>query len=124
MLGTWRAALCAAPTILVLAGSLWLANRSRTEAQNAEPGLESGQTVVFMSPADEERMRRVALKHETAIDLLHGRLTFDESVARFWDVTTSSPESLGYLRDGPGGSDEERVVHQLLVFVRSEAVRN
>src|SRR5687767_7815269 len=104
MLGTWRAALCAAPTILVLTGSFWLANRSRVEAQKTEGGPDGGETVVWMTPGDDERMRRVALKHEAAIDLLAGRLAFDETVARFWDVTVSSSESLEHLRDMPGAT--------------------
>src|SRR5687767_13058672 len=107
MFGPWRAALCAAPTILVLTGSLWLANRSRLEAQKSDVGIDSDATVISVSPADEERMHRVAIKHEAVVDLLDGRMTFDEAMARFWDVAASSPEALSNLRDMSEATDEE-----------------
>ena len=125
MLSTWRAALCAAPTILVLAGSAWMAShacqaRDRATAA-AEPDCE---IIIANSPADEDRMHRVALKHEVVLDLLDGRLTFEEAVARFRDVTGGSAEALANLREsGAGTTDEQRVVEQVLAFARVQASR-
>jgi hypothetical protein len=123
---SWRAAICAAPTVLVLAGSAWLAQRSNTELESArEADPTGGVTVVWPSAEDNERLHRVAVKQETVVDLLDGRLSFDAAAERFWELTSSSPEALAQLRDKKlGDSDEERVRNQLLVFARVQAARD
>jgi hypothetical protein len=122
----WRAALCAAPTILVLAGSAWLAEHSRGErARRAAEECARGEVVIPTSAVDEDRMHRVALKHEAVLDLLDGRMTFDQVAARFWDVTAGSAEGMTNLRESPEGStDEQRIVHQIVAFARVQAARN
>jgi hypothetical protein len=126
MLVSWRAALCAAPTILVLAGSAWLAHRAQTGSRpQGEMDPTGGTTVVWPSEADYDRLHRVALKQETVLDLLDGRLTFEAAAERFLELTIASPETLANLRQTSfGDTDEERAVHQLLVFARVQAARD
>ena len=123
MVFPWRAALCAAPTIIALSGSAWLAYHASGQ-RPAATEFEDGETVVMMSPADEERMHRVALKHEAVMDLLDGRITFDDTLTRFWEVNAGSAESLANLREvGLGATDEERIIQQIVTFARVEAAR-
>jgi hypothetical protein len=59
------------------------------------------------------------------LDLLDGRMTFDQVAARFWDVTAGSAEGMTNLRESPEGStDEQRIVHQIVAFARVQAARN
>jgi hypothetical protein len=125
VLVTWRAALCAAPTILVLAGSAWMASHACQVRDRAAAAKEFDcEIIIENTPADDDRMHRVALKHEAILDLLDGRLTFDEAVARFRDVTAGSAEARANLREsGAGTTDEERVIEQVLAFARVQAAR-
>jgi len=85
---------------------------------------DNSEVIVANTPADEDRMHRVALKHEAVVDLLDGRLTLNEAVARFRAVTTGSAEALANLREsGAATTDEERVVDQVLAFARVQASR-
>lgn len=122
----WRAALCAAPTILVLAGSAYLGDRSRGE--RARPPADDrtpGEIMIATTADDEDRIHRVALKYEATVDLLEGRMTFDEAVARFWEVTSGSPESLTFLHEATDGTtDEERIIHQVVAFARVQAAKD
>ena len=126
MVGLWRAALCAAPGIIVLAGSAWLADRAREEHVQAAAGREDREVIVATSAADDDRMHRVALKYEAVIDLLDGRLTLDQVLTRFWDVTAGCPEALANLRHGRTATttDEECLVQQVLAFARVHAARH
>jgi hypothetical protein len=64
--------------------------------------------------------RRTDWRVETVSDLLSGRLTAAEAHARFLDANRSDPTALENLRYAfPGQTDEERTVHQLVVFVRA-----
>jgi hypothetical protein len=125
VLFTWRAAFCAAPTIFVLAGSAWMASHACQVRDRAAAAKEDAcEIIIANSPADDDRMHRVALKHEVVLDLLDGRLTFDEAVARFRDLSASSAEALANLREnGAGPTDEERVVEQVLAFARVQVAR-
>jgi hypothetical protein len=119
-------ALCAAPTIVGLAGSAWLASHARLDRDRvAAAARDDSEVVVETTLADDDRMHRVALKHEAVLDLLDDRLTFDEAVARFRDVTVGSPEALVNLREsGAGSTDADRIVHQVLAFARVQAARD
>jgi hypothetical protein len=121
----WRAAVCAAPTMLALAGSAYLAHHARSREPGAPAPGEESRVMVAVSPADEDRMHRVALKHEAVMDLLDGRMTFDEAVERFRDVSAGSPEALANLREGGfGTTDEEALVQQLVSFARVQAAHD
>ena len=81
--------------------------------------------MILPSADDEDRIHRVALKHEAVMDLLDGRLTLDEVVARFCVVTADSPEALANLREcGDGTTDEQRFIHQVVAFARVQAGRD
>ena len=116
-----RALLGVAPALFVVAGSFALARHHGPDG-SPDGTLSSdsvAETVSFLSPQDEERLHRVALKQETAEDLLEGRLTLAEAVDRFYTYS-SAPESLANLRASLGGrSDRERVMNQVLSFVRT-----
>jgi hypothetical protein len=86
----------------------------------ASPEME---TMLWLSPGDEERMHRVALKQETVLDMLDGRLTVAEAADRFLEVSSSHPESLEHLRLSPGENDEEKALSQLVTFARVQASR-
>src|SRR5262245_53562792 len=81
------------------------------------------ETIHPVSAEDEDRMQRVAIKEETALDMLDGRLTVEEAAAQFLEVASSDPASLEYLRLSPGDTDEERALFQLVSFARIQAGR-
>jgi hypothetical protein len=125
MVFSWRAALCAAPTILALGGSVYLGYHARGHEPPPGGRWTGHQVVIGVSAADEERMHRVALKHEAVMDLLDGRIAFADAVERFRDASTGSPEGLANLREaGFGETDDERLVQQLLSFARVQADRD
>jgi hypothetical protein len=117
-----RAALCAAPTIIVLAGSAWIAQVADGKPERASASVPDQETVNWPSREDEDRIHRLAIKQEAAADLLNGLLTLEETIARFRDVIDSSPECLNNLRlTVPGDTDEERIVNQIVLFARVHA---
>jgi hypothetical protein len=81
------------------------------------------EVVAWPSPADEERLHRVALKLETIDDLLDGLLSLDQAVERFETLSVSA-ETQANLRASVGGdSDGERAVNQVLIFARVRAAQ-
>lgn len=125
MIFPWRAALCAAPTMLALAGSAWLGYDARARAVASAADRVECKIVIAVSPADEDRMHRVAIKHEAVMDLLDGRMTIDEALARFREAMGGSPEAMANLREGGfAASDEDRVIQQLVAFARVQADRD
>jgi len=120
-----RALLTCAIPVLVLAGSFLASHRGQeVVARSAHPGTSSGiETVKPLTTEDEERMHRVALKEETALDLLDGRMTVEEAAAQFLEVSSSDPESLENMRLAPGDSDQEKALSQLILYARVQAGR-
>jgi hypothetical protein len=126
VLSALRALVAATPVVLVLGGIFFM-------SRDPEPGaphdptecLEDGcPTVLTLTAEDEERMHRLALKTETAIDLLDGRMTVADAAARFLELSASDPESLDNMRKASEGStDEEKALDQLLAFARIQAIR-
>lgn len=83
-----------------------------------------GTELRHLSADDEDRVRRIAMKHEAIADLFDDRLSPEAALERFWDLTATCPESLNNLRSGvAGSSDEERVANQLVSFARTHAER-
>jgi len=120
-----RAALCAAPTIIVLAGSAWIAQVADGKPERPSISMPDQETVNWPSPEDEERIHRLAIKQEAVADLMNGVLTLEETIARFRDVIDSSPECLHNLRQTvPGDTDDERIVNQIVLFARVHATTN
>jgi hypothetical protein len=119
-----RTLLTVALPVLLLVGSLLLSQYGQAgdikEVEDATPAI---QTMCPVSAEDEDRMQRVALKEETALDMLDGRLTVEEAAAQFLKVASSDPESLEYMRLAPGDTDEERALFQLISFARVQAGR-
>jgi len=115
---------CAIP-ILFLAGSLLISHRGQeVVAKSAHQESSSGvETVKPLTLEDEERMNRVALKEETALDLLDGRLTLEEAAAQFLEIASSDPESLDNMRMAPGDTTEEKSLSQLISYARVQAGR-
>jgi hypothetical protein len=120
-----RALLGVAPALIVVAGSLALARHHERESPSDEALARQplSERVSFPTADDEARLHRVALKQETADDLLDGRLTLAEAVERF-ETYSSAPEALANLRGSLGGrTDRERSVNQVLAFVRVRAAQ-
>ena len=120
-----RALLGVAPALIVVAGSFALSRHHDREAAPDEQFAQKRltETVSFPSADDQARLHRVALKQESAEDLLDGRLTLAEAVERF-ETYSSAPESLANLRESMAGqSDRERAVNQVLSFVRVRAAQ-
>jgi hypothetical protein len=120
-----RAALGAAPALIVVAGSAWIAHvADRGSERPAAPGSYQ-ETVIWPSPDDEARMHRLAVKQEAVADLMDGLLTLQEVVDRFQEVTESSPESLNNMRQSvEGETDRDRILNQVLLFARVYASNN
>lgn len=123
MMPSPRALLGVAPALIVVAGGLALARHHDREAASNEraAGQRLSHTVSYPTADDEARLHRVALRQETAEDLLDGRLTLADAVERF-ETYSSGAEALANLRESMAGqSDRERVVNQVLSFVRVRA---
>jgi hypothetical protein len=119
-----RTLLTVALPVLLLVGSLLISQYGQAGAiKGVEDAKPDVQTMYAVSAEDEDRMQRVAIKEETALDMLDGRLTVEEAAAQFLKVAASDPESLEYLRLAPGDTDEERALFQLISFARVQAGR-
>jgi hypothetical protein len=120
-----RTLLTAALPVVLLVGSLLISHygqdRALNDAEDAKtPDIE---TMYAVSPEDEDRMQRVALKEETALDMLDGRLTVEEAATQFLEVASSDPASLENMRLSPGDTDEEKALSQLVSYARVQAGR-
>ncbi|HJZ89231.1 MAG TPA: hypothetical protein VKE40_00060 [Gemmataceae bacterium] len=120
-----RAALGAAPALIVVAGSAWVAHIA-DRTSDRPPGSDTyEETVLWPSPDDEARMHRLAVKQEAVSDLMDGLLTLEEVVERFEDVTESSAESVNNMRRTvEGGTDRDRILNQVVLFARVYASNN
>jgi hypothetical protein len=121
-----RALLGAAPAVIVLAGSFLLSRTCLSEADRAEgPSAASvgsrGETVQPATAADEDRLHRVAIKDETVDDLLCGRLTFEEAIARFELLAASAEAGDAPSARVGGNTATQRAVYQVLSFARVRA---
>jgi hypothetical protein len=114
-----RAALFAAPALIVLAGSYLIAQHAQSRGDGYENGapVRGQETVVWVSEEDEERMHRIALKQEAATDLLEGRLTLDETVQRFIDVSAGTENPF----DNDVVDPRERFLMQVIAHIRTIA---
>ena len=118
-----RALLGVAPALIVVAGSFALARHHAQESPRAEALAQQlrGETIAPMTREDKDRVHRVALKQETAEDLLTGHLTLAEAVERF-ELLSSAPRTLETPRGSLAGQpDRERAVNQVVSFVRVRA---
>jgi hypothetical protein len=117
-----RAVIGAAPALFLLVAGALLIQKYRPDQKSTAEDTESA---VRPTADDEETLHRTALKQETAIDLLDGRLTMAEAVERFHECSATSSRSLDSLRDQYVGANEnEKIVHQVLSFARIHALRN
>jgi hypothetical protein len=120
-----RALLGVAPALIVAAGSFALARQHDREAAlaGAVDPRSPCETVCFPTATDEDRLHRVALKLESAEDLMSGRLTLAEAVERF-ETWAAAPEARTNLRTQMRGrSDRERAVNQVVAFVRTRTAQ-
>jgi hypothetical protein len=99
------------------------AGRHFRDGARDNPGPSEQEVMLCVSPADEERLHRVALKQETAIDLLNGRLTFDEAVMQFIEISAGD-EDPSLRVHGSSLTDRERMIQQVIAHVRSHATHN
>ena len=130
MLLSPRAGLCAAPALIVFLGTCLTVNLVEREpaAGPAPERVASGELLPplsALSAEEEDRVHRIALKQEIAVDLLDGRITLADAVARFGELAASDPEALEHLRQaGAGETDDQRAVYQVLAFARGQAARH
>ncbi len=117
-----RAGMFAVPALVVFVGSYLMARPTPDGPTASDRPPDDHRVSVERPTAEhEESLHRVARKQETAADLLDGRLTLAEAVARFREVSTSTPAAIDNLRQNSAGpTDEARLVHQVLSFVRSQ----
>jgi len=119
-----RTLLTVALPVLLLAGSLLISRYGQAGSmKRVDDDTPSVVTMQAVSAEDEDRMQRVAIKEETALDMLDGRLTVEEAAAQFLEVASSDPEALENMRLSPGDTDEERALFQLISFARVQAGR-
>jgi hypothetical protein len=123
-----RALLGAVPALIVLAGSFLLSREylAETDRSNSWADGEArahGETVQWPTAQDEDRLHRVALKQETVDDLMDGRLTLEEAVARFEMLSAAAESSDSGAVQSPGNTPTERAVHQVLSYAHVRASR-
>lgn|GEM_PF-4200172 len=126
MLNALRALVAATPVVLVLGGILFMSRNPEVgaPADPTECTKDDCPNVLRLTAEDEERMHRLALKTETTIDMLDGRLAVAEAAARFLELCSSDPESLENMRHASAAdTDEEKALDQLLSFARIQAIR-
>lgn len=126
MVSALRALIAITPAIFVLASIFFMS--SDTDLGSAKGTTVCAEddcvSVQLASAQDQARVHRLALKTETAIDMLDGRLSVDDAAARFLELSASDPESLEHMRQScSGATDEEKALDQLLAFARVQAVR-
>jgi hypothetical protein len=117
-----RAVIGAAPALFLLVAGALLIQKYRPDQKPS-----AGEPVTAIRPTvdDEETQHLTALKQETILDLLDGRLTLVEAVERFHECSATSSRSLDFLRDRfAGASEEEKVINQVMAFARNYALRN
>jgi hypothetical protein len=109
------------PALVVVGGSFWLGRMCLQESARMETVVSKveSETMLRPTPEDEDRLHRVALKQETAEDLLDGRLTFAQAIDRYVTLLNSSDDP-----QGPGETETDRAANQLLSFARVRATRD
>ena len=77
-------------------------------------------SIILMAEGSEAALNRSQFKQETTNDLLGGQISFEEAVERFRETNLSSTEGMDNLRLMiEGHTDEERLVNQLMKYVKS-----
>jgi hypothetical protein len=114
-----RALLGAAPAVIVLAGSFVLSRQcqpdsGRADAHGAVASRACAETVLPVTPEDEDRLHRVAIKEETVDDLLDGRLSVEDAVDRFEMLVGSAGPGNRFQ----GSTTTERAVYQVISYAR------
>jgi len=126
VLSALRALVAATPVVLVLGGIFVMSREPEqgTLDDSTECTEAMCPSVLRLNGQDEERLHRLALKTETAADMLDGRLSVAEAAARFLELSASDPESLENMREASAGTtDEDKALDQLLKFARVQARR-
>ena len=118
-----RALVGVAPALVVVAGSFLLGRvclKQRDELRDKDVDVVAvrGETMLWPTKDDEDRLHRVALKQETAEDLLIGRLTLAEAIERYETLAAGADGP-----QGPGDTDAERAINQVLSFARIRAAQ-
>jgi hypothetical protein len=102
--------------VLALAGSYWCGNPSSVPIERTDAGSESGR----VSPETRVVVLRIQQKQRIVDDLLAGRLTNAEAVARFRAINAAAPNTLALLRhQWPDAAEEELSRRNLETFVQS-----
>ena len=113
-----RALFFSVPALILLVGSYLVSPKDlKTEAE-AQPSSSLAASIEWPTERNEALIRRVALKQETTLDLLDGRITFHESVDRFRLLSTSANSN------SEGAGDDARFAAQVVSFSRAETSRN
>ena len=113
-----RALFFSVPALIVLVGGYYVAPKVSPIEEDVQPGSSYSALIDWPSEKDEDLMRRVAIKQETTLDLLDGRLTLREAVDRFRLLST--PTASGSFES----LDDSRFVAQVISFARSHAARD
>ena len=122
MPSTLRAVLAWSPAVIVLLGILLLSRNGETSKAEDDRNSSVDEPIIGLSTADQDRVHRIALKQETAIDMLDGRFTVEEATQRFLEISASDPECLDHLRrSARGATDDDKAFNQLMMFARIQA---
>jgi hypothetical protein len=114
-----RALIGVAPAVVVLVGSFWMSrNSARPEPREDGSGSHS-EVMTRLTPEDEDRLHRVALKEETIDDLIDRRVSLAEAVDRF--EMLAGP--VAFLTN-PGETPRERAVWQIMSYIRKKFSTN
>jgi hypothetical protein len=82
-------------------------------------------SIVLISEGSGAALNRSQFKQEVANDLLAGQISFTEALERFRDSNLTSEGGMDNLRQMvQGGSDEERLVNQVLMYVKTTVGTN
>lgn len=113
---TLRTLFFSVPALIVLIGGYFVSPEGRTLDETLEPGSSSMLSNEWPSNKDEDLVRCVAIKHETILDLLEGRLTFEEAIDRFRLNSTTNPAG--------ANEADARFIQQVISFARVHAARD
>jgi uncharacterized protein YlaI len=114
-----RVLIGAAPALVVVAGSFLLSRvYVHDQERTAKSAAITNEPVSQPTAADEECQHRLAIKLECTDDLLSGRITFEEAVARFESLIGVQEEEFDPTSSG---SKHQRAIAQALSFARNQA---
>jgi len=112
-----RALFFGVPALIVLFGGYYMAPKTSTSDDALQPGSSFMAAIEWPSEDDADLVRRVAIKQETTLDLLDGRLTLEDAIDRFRLISPASSNE----------SEKENVsryAQQVVSFTRAHAVRD